>query len=166
MEGVVTYGSSYNLAPPFSRVMIGRHLIFCSQSHQRSVTQFQNVGQLNIRWAKNLGFQLSHRQPLNSISYIRKASGIFNVQIFQCFQQCAARKLSCAWNKEFVEVNKFSRIYRVTYNDFLRYLAGTLFYSNEKQILFHILLRITNISKENVNKPKSTWSVAVAAHKV
>ena len=40
----------YNLTPPISRVLIGPDLIFCSLA--------------SLRRAKNLGFQLSHRQPL------------------------------------------------------------------------------------------------------
>ena len=38
---------------------------FCARwCHQRAVTRLENVRQLNIRWGKKLGFQLSHRQPL------------------------------------------------------------------------------------------------------
>ena len=37
---------------------------FFAQGHQqRAVTYLENVRQLNIRRGKNLGFQLSHRQP-------------------------------------------------------------------------------------------------------
>ena len=59
-----TYSPLYNLTSPISRVLIGEHLIFCSQRHQRAVTRVKNVRQLNIRRGKKLGFQLLHRQPL------------------------------------------------------------------------------------------------------
>ena len=46
--------------------MIGRHLIFFSQSRdQRAVTRLENIRQLNIRRDKKLSFQLSHAQPLD-----------------------------------------------------------------------------------------------------
>ena len=59
-----SHSSFCNLTPAISRVLIGRHLIFCAHPYnQRAVTRLENVRQLNIRWGKKLGFQLSHRQP-------------------------------------------------------------------------------------------------------
>ena len=57
-----TYSLSYNLTPAFSRVLIDRHLVFCSRT--RAVTRLENVRQLNIRQRKKVGSQLSHRKPL------------------------------------------------------------------------------------------------------
>ena len=51
------------MAPPISRVLISRHLIFCSWRHQCAVTRFENVRQFNIRRGKKQVFKLSHRQP-------------------------------------------------------------------------------------------------------
>ena len=62
----LTYISSCNLTPPIYLVLIGRHLIFFSQSRdQRAVTRLENIRQLNIRRDKKLSFQLSHAQPLD-----------------------------------------------------------------------------------------------------
>ena len=52
------------------RLRIWHHLFlefyfFAHWRHQRVVTRLENVRQLNIRRGKKLGFQLSHRQPLN-----------------------------------------------------------------------------------------------------
>ena len=46
-----------------SRVLIGRHLIFCSWRHQRAVTHLENVRQFDTRRGKKQVFKLSHRQP-------------------------------------------------------------------------------------------------------
>ena len=72
-----TCSSSYNLTPPISRVLIGPNLIFSHWRHQCAVTCLENVHQLNIRQYKKLGFQLSHRQPLN-ISPNRGLTYIYN----------------------------------------------------------------------------------------
>ena len=55
---------SENETPPISRVLIGRHLTFHSLTHHRAVTCFENVRQPNIRGCKKLGFQLSHKHPV------------------------------------------------------------------------------------------------------
>ena len=62
-DNIVSYSSSYNLTPPISRVLIGQPSFFPHRRHQRAVTHFENVRQLNIRRDKMLGFQLLHRHP-------------------------------------------------------------------------------------------------------
>ena len=68
---LLAYGSSYDLPPELSRVLIGCNWFSTHPHHQHAVTCLENVGQLNIRWSKKLAFQLPHRQPL-SIWYWNK----------------------------------------------------------------------------------------------
>ena len=57
------------MIPAIYRVVIGRHLIFAHLREQRALTGLENIHQLNLRRGKKLGFQLSHRQPLDKCNY-------------------------------------------------------------------------------------------------
>ena len=57
------YSSSYHLTPPFSRVLIAPHLIFCSLT---SPTCYNSPRKCTpVKYKAKLCFQLSHRQPLS-----------------------------------------------------------------------------------------------------
>ena len=65
LELLLAYSSSCNLSPELSGVLTGRNWFSTHPRHQRAATCLENVWQLNLRWAKKLGFQLLYRQPLS-----------------------------------------------------------------------------------------------------
>ena len=84
IQTILQSGTTYFLSSDWST------WYFAHWRHQRAVTRFKNVHQLNIRREKKLGFQLSHRQPPNMIvksrAFVAKNSRIwYNDTMQVCF---------------------------------------------------------------------------------
>ena len=60
---IYAYSSSYNLAPPISRVLTGWHLIFSLMTSAVCCKSPQKYTPVKYKASKKLDFQLSHRQP-------------------------------------------------------------------------------------------------------
>ena len=73
-EIVHAYSTFDNETPPISRVLFGRHVLFCYWRHHRAVTRLENVRQSNTRRDKMLGFQLSHKHPRDRVRFFKKSS--------------------------------------------------------------------------------------------
>ena len=73
---------------------------FAHLRDQSAVTRLENVGRLNKRWGKKLGFQLSQRQPLivnKILDYAKKTvQNLFTISYYKYTRRCSVKEVF--WN--------------------------------------------------------------------